>query len=74
MVASLFALLLVTTPAPPVTPSEEEPRRAEASEEREDQICRRRLVPAERFGERFRTVRVCKTREEWEESRQRRGS
>lgn len=72
MFGSLLALSLVVMPPTP-TPSEEEPRTAEASDEREETVCRRRPVPSERVGERFRIVRVCKTREEWEESRQRRG-
>ena len=74
MFASLLAMLLVAAPATPTTSAEDEARTAEASDDREETVCRRRPVPAERVGERFRIVRVCKTREEWEESRQRRAS
>ena len=72
MIGSLLSLLLVTTPVTP-TPSAEESRTAEASDEREELVCRRRLVPSERVGERFRVRRDCRTREEWDEIRQRRG-
>jgi hypothetical protein len=44
-----------------------------AAEPEEERICRRRMIPANGIGQRFRTERVCKTREEWaEDSRRRR--
>lgn len=65
MIASVFALLLVATPAEP--PANE--REAQAEDPQEELICRRRLVESGRVGERHRVVRTCKTRAEWEELR-----
>ena len=58
----------------PETPAEPADQPAQAVEEEPDEelICRRRLIPSERVGERFRSQRVCKTRDEWEEGSRRR--
>jgi len=36
-----------------------------AAPPQEEEICRRRLVPSERIGQRHRVATICKTREEW---------
>lgn len=65
MIVSVLALLLVATPAEPPAENPE----AQAEDPQEELICRRRVVPSHRIGERNRTVRTCKTRAEWEEDR-----
>ena len=45
-----------------------------ASEAEEDVVCRRRLRPAERIGQRHRVVEDCRPRSEWENARRRRGA
>ena len=65
MLVSVLALLLVATPAD--TPAENP--EAQAEDPQEELICRRRIEPSHRVGERNRTVRVCKTRAEWDEAR-----
>ena len=70
MIRLLAAALLGTvTPSTPISAETEaiEPDRPE-----EEVICRRRLIPSERVGERFRRQEVCMTREEWEAERLRR--
>lgn len=52
---------------PPAPPEAEEPLPPE-----EETICRRRLVPSERIGQRHRVVRDCRTRAEWDEAARRR--
>lgn len=42
-----------------------------AAEPEEDIVCRRRLRPAERIGQRHRVVRDCRPRSEWEAMRRR---
>jgi hypothetical protein len=77
MIASVLALVLVATPADPSAENPEvqaeAPAEARAENQAEDPqeelVCRRRVIPAERIGERHRTVRTCKTRAEWDEQR-----
>jgi len=66
MIVSVLALLLVATPADPAM---QEPQVEAAEDPQEELICRRRVVPSHRIGERNRSVRTCKTRAEWEEDR-----
>ncbi len=65
MIAAVLALVLVATPAEP--PAEE--REAQAEDPREEVVCRTKLVPSHRPGQRFETRRTCKTRAEWDEQR-----
>ena len=58
----------VPTPAAPAVEAEAE---QEAQEPQEEEICRRRLVPSERVGQRHRVVTICRTREEWARGRRR---
>lgn len=44
----------------------------EAQAPQEEEICRRRLVPSERVGQRHRVVTICRTREEWARGTRRR--
>ncbi len=54
----------------PETAAETQREQPEAeAEEEEEVICRRRIIPSERVGQRFRTREVCQTREEWEAER-----
>ena len=64
MIVSVLALMLVATPADPAPE-----QRAEAEDPQEELVCRRRIIPAERIGQRHRSVRTCKTRAEWDEER-----
>jgi hypothetical protein len=66
----LFAALLVA--APDATETSAETEAGEHIQEEEEVICRRRLIPSERVGERFRRQEICMTREEWEAERLRR--
>jgi hypothetical protein len=72
MVNWLLSALLLTVPTAPVAEASAEMPRQEAPEQEEEVICRRRLIPSERVGERFRRQEVCMTREEWEAERRRR--
>ncbi len=45
---------------------------AAAQEPQEEIVCRRRLRPSERVGQRHRVVRDCRPKSEWENSRNRR--
>ncbi len=66
MLASFLATLLLMAPAASVGNSVQ----AEPVEDPDDElICRRRQVNSDNFGGRPRTVRVCKTREEWRNER-----
>ncbi len=56
------AAAAAATPAPAAGEAEAE---QEAQEPQEEEICRRRLVPSERVGQRHRVVTICRTREEW---------
>ncbi|WP_129791308.1 hypothetical protein [Sphingosinicella sp. CPCC 101087] len=72
MVDLLLSALLLTVPTAPATETSAETPRQEEPEQDEQAICRRRLVPSERLGERFRRQEVCMTREEWDAERRRR--
>ena len=65
------ALLIAAQDAPDATsePAAEPEIQEEAESPEEEVICRRRIVPSERVGERFRRQNVCKTRAEWEQER-----
>ncbi len=63
MLALLIALLL-TNPGPAVEQAVASQTEIE-EDEQDEVICRRQLVESSRIGERMRSVRVCKTREEW---------
>jgi hypothetical protein len=66
MLASFLAGLLLLSPAA----SMENTVRAEPVEDPDDEVvCRRRQVASDNFGGRPRTMRVCKTREEWRNER-----
>ncbi|MDQ8756842.1 hypothetical protein RCO27_11450 [Sphingosinicella sp. LHD-64] len=70
MHVSLLAALLFVAQAD--APADEDAQTAvENTEEDGDDalICRRRVVESGRVGERMRSVRVCKTREEWNSDR-----
>ena len=45
-----------------------------AAEPEEEVVCRRRLRPSERIGQRHRVVTDCRPRSEWQRSRRRGGS
>lgn len=63
---SLALLAILSLGAP--TASAETPPQAQVEEQDEGQeevVCRRQLVESSRIGERYRSIRVCKTREEW---------
>ena len=68
---SLLAAALIATLAP-VAPVSAETEAVEQPEPAEEVICRRRLIPSERVGERFRRQEVCMTRSEWVAERRRR--
>ncbi|MBX3561144.1 MAG: hypothetical protein KF780_04955 [Sphingomonas sp.] len=60
----LIAVLMLASPAVPA--EQAAPVQTEIEEDEQDEvICRRQFVEATRIGERVRSVRVCKTREEW---------
>ncbi len=72
MVAFMLSALLIVSPLDqdnPVPPNGAAPPAAPAAaEEPEDDdpvICRSRLVPSSRIGERNRRVQTCKARSEW---------
>lgn len=67
---SLLAIAVLGT-VPPATPASAGTGATEGTQE-EEVICRRRLIPSERVGERFRRQEICMTREEWEAERRRR--
>jgi hypothetical protein len=61
----------------PETPAAQAQVEAEAeatapAEPEEEVICRRRLVPSARIGQRNRVVRDCRPASEWESARRRR--
>jgi hypothetical protein len=56
-------------PPPPARPAPVEAEETAAAEPEEEEICRRRIVPSERIGQRHRTITTCRTREEWARSR-----
>ncbi|HYJ29841.1 MAG TPA: hypothetical protein VEW25_05815 [Allosphingosinicella sp.] len=56
-------------PAQPAPPAVVEAEATAAAEPEEPEICRRRIVPSERIGQRHRTITTCRTRAEWERSR-----
>lgn len=58
--------------AEPQPVDEEVADRGEAKDEEDELICRRKMVQSNRFGERNRMTKVCKTRLEWLESRTKR--
>lgn len=68
---SLLITALVAT-VPPATPASAEAAESSESQQEEEVICRRRLIPSERVGERFRRQEICMTREEWDAERRRR--
>lgn len=70
MISLLAAALLGTIPL--ATPISAETEAAQSARPEEEVICRRRLIPSERVGQRFRRQEVCMTREEWEAERLRR--
>ncbi|HZF95640.1 MAG TPA: hypothetical protein VEZ20_12305 [Allosphingosinicella sp.] len=47
---------------------------AAADEPEEETVCRRRVIPAERVGQRHRTVRDCRPASEWTTLRRRGGA
>ncbi|HEX8192372.1 MAG TPA: hypothetical protein VF552_05680 [Allosphingosinicella sp.] len=75
----------VQAPVEPATPvavetqvavtaeAEAEAEAAPAAPE-EEIVCRRRVIPAERIGQRMRTVRDCRPASEWPSSRRRGGA
>lgn len=67
MSVSLLLALLVVTPSAPVesNTSSQAAVEEEQGEGQDEVICRRQLIESTRIGERGRSVRVCKTREEW---------
>ena len=70
MINLFFAVLFVAVPDATETSAETEA--GERVQEEEEVICRRRLIPSERVGQRFRRQEICMTREEWEAERLRR--
>ena len=68
---SLYLAALIGAAAPDAPPSAET-EATEQAEPEEEVICRRRLIPSERVGERFRRQEICRTREEWDAERRRR--
>lgn len=68
----LLAAHMLAAPALPVENTETENRTAARGDERDEVICRRQLIESSRIGERMRSVRVCKTREEWRQRSARR--
>lgn len=73
MLIPMIAAFAAFTQADAATPTEEPTEMAAAEETADDElICRRRVVDNQRVGERGQVVRVCKTRAEWNERRQRR--
>lgn len=73
IILSLASAATMVQPDPPATNQQRPAAEAGTSEE---VICRTRVRPSERMGERLRSVRICRTRAEWEEARpsSRRGS
>ena len=78
MLSLLSALTLALQPAPADANAieTEVEVRAEAEAEAnanpdEEVVCRRRLIPSVRIGQRHRVVRDCRPRSEWEDSRRR---
>lgn len=69
--ADVAAEAQVAAPAVPAEPVEEEEVAAAAPQE--EVVCRRRVIPSERIGQRMRTVRDCRPASEWQTTR-RRGS
>ncbi len=65
----LLAALLLVAPAVPVENNDSESQIEAREDEQDEVICRRQLVESTRFGERLRSIRVCKTREEWRNGR-----
>lgn len=63
----VVALLL--SAAPPA--SSEVPEAAVAESEEEELICRRKLQKSDKMGERYKSTKICKTRDEWEKERRR---
>jgi len=69
----------VEAPAPAAVPTPPAPVQVAAQAEaetppspEEEVICRRRLRPSERIGQRHRVVNDCRTRAEWDEASGRR--
>ena len=54
-----------------VTAAAEVEAEAAPAEPEEEVVCRRRVIPAERIGQRMRTVRDCRPASEWAASRRR---
>ena len=61
----------VQTPAGNAQADVEAAADAAAQEPQEEIVCRRRLRPSERVGQRHRVVRDCRPKSEWENSRNR---
>ena len=75
MSLALALLLSVAQQAgEPETARPAEPVNVEAATENPEGevICRRQVIPSERVGQRHQTRRICRTREEWADSRSRR--
>ena len=70
MISLLAAAILGSVP--PATPTSGETEGVEPARADGEVVCRRRLIPSERVGQRFRRQEVCMTREEWEAERLRR--
>jgi hypothetical protein len=72
----ILGLASAASMAQPSSPATNEQQPASEVGTSEEVICRTRVRPSERMGERLRSVRICRTRAEWAESRpsSRRGS
>lgn len=67
-----LALLIALQPAPPAEEAEQPAADALEAEAPEDKlVCKRRTVEDTKFGKGGRTIKICKTRAEWDEGRRR---
>lgn len=67
--SAVLALLLSATP--PVSNEAAEATESAASSDTEELVCKRKLQKSDRMGERYKSTKVCKTRDEWEKERRR---
>jgi hypothetical protein len=69
---AVLALLLSATPPVSATPpASNEVTEAAASDDTEELVCKRKLQKSDKMGERYKSTKICKTRDEWEKDRRR---
>jgi hypothetical protein len=72
-VTSALFMLLSAPPVPPQAPAKPESTvQEEVADTEEGLICRKKMVPHAQIMNRLRSVRVCKSKEDWARLKSRR--